>query len=100
MHRTITGGLLSVCLTVFLCPAVGKPNNLSWPVEKPAPVVAPVHKSCGIETKGCSKLSKQHGSCCAGHESQNSQSSHCCPAPCSALVLMCSVADKQTFPQF
>src|SRR6201984_1296316 len=97
MHRTITVGLLSICLAVFLCPSVGRPNILFVAVEKPTRVFAPPHQSCGAEIKGCSKVAQRHGKCC-GHENQNSQSSHCCPAPCSALVLMCSVSDKHSIP--
>src|SRR2546423_15707593 len=101
MHRTITVGLLSVCLAVFLCPAVGKPDVMLWEVAKPALVFASQHQSCGVETKGCSKLSQRHGGYCRQPQSERSQSSsHCCPATCSALVLMCTVRQEPRIAQF
>src|ERR1051325_460079 len=101
MHRTITVGLLSVCLAVFLCPSVGKPDVMFWAVDKPVIGVAPQHQSGGVETKGCTNLSQRHGKCCRQQQqSQHSPPSRCCPAPCSALVLMCTVGDKTRIPDF
>src|SRR2546423_13501226 len=100
MHRTITVGLLSVCLAVFVCPQVGKPDIVSIALNKPAAVFAPPHQSCSVQIKKCPKISQHHGKCCGQHNENSPSPSHCCPAPCSALVLMCTVADKTRIPDF
>jgi hypothetical protein len=99
MHRTITVGLLSICLAVFLCPAVGKPDAVVWVMNKPALVFTPQEHSCASEPKACHNVSKPSGNCC-DHEQGSSQPSHCCPTPCSALVLMCSITEQGTAPVF
>src|SRR4051794_18787255 len=99
MQRIITVALLSICLGVFLCPAVGKPTAIFWTVEKPAETACSHHQSCASDAgNGCAMSQSRDDGC--PRSAQSSSSSHCCPTPCSSLVLIYSAFDQQRVPQF
>jgi hypothetical protein len=99
MHRIITVALLSICLGVFLCPAVGRPAAISWAVEKPAVTSCSHHQSCPSDAGPRCEMT-QNTDDCFTRSAPNSSSSHCCPAPCSTLVLIYSASDHQRVPEF
>src|SRR2546428_12691923 len=90
MHRAALAGLLLVCLAIFLCPAVGKPNFVSLPQK---------HSCCAQKT-ACAKPSQQYAPSRGACGGEKSQPTDCCPIPCSALVLLCTTADRLSFPTF
>jgi hypothetical protein len=79
MRRTVTAGLLLICLGIFLCPAAGKQEPLVEPAKK---------SSCCAQKSAYEQMSERlpDGKGCA---SERSQSNSSCPVPCSALVLFC-----------
>jgi hypothetical protein len=88
MSRSVTAGLLIICLGVFLCPAVGKPEIVTAPAKQ---------TSCCAQTSKCAKMS-ENASPDKGCSSDQSQSSHCCPVPCSALILFCAAMEDLFAP--
>src|SRR5262245_28840275 len=88
MRRTATSALLIVCLSIFLCPAVGKPS---------VPVVPQKHSCCVQTTNyvhGTESASERSG--CAGKEAPDR---NCCPITCSALVLFFAFSECLSVPQ-
>jgi hypothetical protein len=81
MRRVANAAVLIVCLGAFVCPAVGKAN-----------VIPPArqHTSC----EKTDQLSDVGGGC-AGKQSQPN---HCCPVPCSTLILYYVPVDGLSTP--
>src|SRR3954469_2481367 len=84
MRRVFTAGLLSICLGVFLCPAVGRLDASSL-----IGLSSLENQTCRKPAVECPEAVVPADGCCS-HQDHNSQPSHCCPAPCSALILMYS----------
>jgi hypothetical protein len=79
VRRAVTAAVLIICLGIFLCPAVGKPEAL---------VPSAKQSNCCAQEIGCAKMSERVSKD-KGCGSEQSQGNHCCPVPCSTLVLFC-----------
>ena len=100
MRRTVTAALLCICLGVFLCPAVGKPTvPEQLPQTKANASCAEAQHDCDQDADSIPPNIDRGHSCCH-RPARHSQSTHCCPAPCSLLVLMCSSAETERAPAF
>src|SRR6266487_3087935 len=88
MQRVAASVLVIVCLSTFLCPALGKPSTFA--VTKA--------QNCRAKMQGCTKP-HEHASShnrCAG----KSQHSSCCTNSCSTLILFCPASVGFSIPNF
>jgi hypothetical protein len=98
MRRWLSAGLLVTCLGVFLCPAVGKPDAAT--LLTAASIEEQERPSCEIDTPPCGTMTEPVDRCCNMPTQNSHSSSQGCSTACSALVLMCIVAEKQRWPRF
>jgi hypothetical protein len=98
MRRWLSAGLLGMCLGVFLCPAVGKPDAVT--LLAATSIEKEQQTSCEIDTTACGTMAEPVDRCCNMPTQNSHSSSQCCWTGCSALILMCNAVEKQRSPRF
>ncbi|HJT80276.1 MAG TPA: hypothetical protein VJ719_03680 [Chthoniobacterales bacterium] len=96
MRRWFSAGLLVICLGVFLCPAIGKPDAAGLVV---APSGEQQSQSCEMDNQSCAAMSEPVDHCCS-LPIRTSQTSQSCATACSSLILIYAVVEKPRAPLF
>jgi hypothetical protein len=89
MHRVAASALVMVCLSTFLCPALGKPSAFAMTTAQ----------NCCAKMDGCTKP-HEHASSHNGCAGEESQPSSCCTNSCSTLILFCPASVGFSIPRF